>query len=93
LCKNHVFRTLHDGPIGSFRNSILLWCVRCTCLSLDSKFMQKVTKLFGHKFSSIVGVATLALGSQPRQWAYDRGKGLEGCGPREQPESHITCFR
>jgi len=54
LCMNHASSAFHDGYIGSFRNSILLWCVRCTCLSLDSTFMQKVIKLFGHKFSSIV---------------------------------------
>jgi hypothetical protein len=33
-----------------FPNSILLWCVRCICFSLDSTFMQKNIKLFGHKF-------------------------------------------
>jgi hypothetical protein len=29
-------------------------------------------------------VATLA-------WAYDRSKGLQGCGPREKPGNHFTC--
>ncbi len=42
LCTNHASITFHDGPIGSFCNSILLWCVRNTCLSLDSTFTQKV---------------------------------------------------
>jgi hypothetical protein len=27
LCTNHVSSTFHDGSIGSFCNSILLWCV------------------------------------------------------------------
>ncbi len=55
LCTNHASSALHDGPIGSFYNSILLWCVRCICLSLDSTFMQEVIN-FGHKFSSVVGL-------------------------------------
>ncbi len=54
LCTNHVFSTLHYGSISSIHNSILLWCVRCTCLLLDSTFTQKLIKLVRHRFSSIV---------------------------------------
>jgi hypothetical protein len=55
LCKNHDFCTFHDGPIGTFRNTILLWGIRRTCLSLNSTFRKKCIKLFGHIFSSIIG--------------------------------------
>jgi hypothetical protein len=54
LCTNHIYNAFHDGFIGSFYNSILLWCVRCICLSLDSTFTQKNIKLNGQKFSSVV---------------------------------------
>ncbi len=54
LCTN-AFNAFHDGPIGSFYNSILLWCVRCTCLTFHSTFMKKVIKFFAQKFSSVVG--------------------------------------
>jgi hypothetical protein len=31
--------------------------------------------------------------SQPQPWAHDQGKGLQGCGLKERPGSHITCSR
>jgi hypothetical protein len=31
--------------------------------------------------------------SQPQPWACDRGKGLQGYGPRRRHGSHITCSR
>jgi hypothetical protein len=31
--------------------------------------------------------------SQPLPWAHNQGKGLQGCGPRGKPESHIACSR
>jgi len=54
LCTNHVFSAFHDSPIGLFCNSILMWCVRCIFLSLDSTFMKKIVKLFASKFSFVV---------------------------------------
>jgi hypothetical protein len=54
LCMNHLPSALHNGHVGSCCNSILLWCIRSTCLSLDSTFTQKVVKFFGHKLSSVV---------------------------------------
>ncbi len=44
----------HDGHVSSFCNSILLWCLKNTCLSLGSTFTQKIIKLFRHELSSIV---------------------------------------
>ncbi len=55
LSKNHASCTLHDGSIGTFRNTVLLWGIWRTCLSLNSTFRKKCIKLLGHKFSSIVG--------------------------------------
>ncbi len=48
LCNNHVSYTFHDGSIGTFRNTILLWGIGRTCLSLNSTFRKKCIKLFGH---------------------------------------------
>ncbi len=31
--------------------------------------------------------------SQPYHWACDQGKGLQGCEPRVEPESQISCSR
>jgi hypothetical protein len=29
--------------------------------------------------------------SQPKPWARDQGKGLQGCGPRKNPRNDISC--
>jgi hypothetical protein len=55
LCKNHASCTFHDGSIGTFRNTILLWGIGRICFSSISTFSKKCIKLLRHKFSSIVG--------------------------------------
>jgi hypothetical protein len=53
LCKNHVSCTFHDGSIGTFRNTILLWGIGRTCLLINSTFRKKCVKLLRHKFSFV----------------------------------------
>jgi hypothetical protein len=55
LCMNHVSCTFHDGSIGTFRNTVLLWGIRRTCLSLNSTFRKKCVTFLRHKFSSVIG--------------------------------------
>jgi hypothetical protein len=55
LCKNHASCTFHDGSIGTFRNTVLLWGIGRTCLSLNFTFCKKCVKFLRHEFSSIVG--------------------------------------
>ncbi len=56
LCKNYASCTFHNGSIGTFRNTILLWGIGRICLSLNSTFCKKCVKLLRHKFSSVVGL-------------------------------------
>jgi hypothetical protein len=55
LCKNHVSCTFHDGSIGTFRNTFLLWAIGRICLSFNFTFRKKCVKFLRHKFSSVVG--------------------------------------
>jgi hypothetical protein len=53
LCKNHVFHRFFDGSIGKFHNTILLWGIGHTYLSLNFTFRKKCVKRFGHIFSFV----------------------------------------
>lgn len=46
LLMQHALSSLHDGTIEPFYQTIMLWCIRCRGLVVDSMFFKELLKFF-----------------------------------------------